>query len=120
MRGGQAIDLRLTAQQSERRPIERDVVEREPGAILVTDFGMSQAQRTRKRAAEALNLHRAAAELRREPLDRRTAGAGIRESDDEQNPEQRQGDDRADDGCRYSHAAFCQKAIRQKDWPSPI
>ena len=120
MRRRHAIDLGFAAKERERRPIEGDIVEREPGAVLVADLGMGEAQRARKAAAKTLKLDRPAAELRRELLDRRAAGVGIGENDDEQQPEQRQADDHAGNRCRYSRAALRQKAIRQKDWPSPI
>ena len=78
--GLQPIDLRIAADECERRPVECHVVHRQPHPPAVADFDPPDARRLRPRAAHVDELHHAAGELPGEPLDLVFAERGVEQA----------------------------------------
>ena len=93
--GAQAGDVCRAAEQRQRRPVERHVVQGQPGAPRVAHFQMRQAQRVREAAGQPAQRHQAARQAGRLALDQALSGAGVG---------QRQHGGHQHDGQQHQHA----------------
>ena len=87
---GQVLHRSRLADQRERRPVERHVVDAEPRALGVAQFGMGQAKRVREAAGQPGEHDLAAGEACRLVLDEASAGADIGDDQDEGDQSHRQ------------------------------
>ena len=71
------LDMRVEAEQAQRRPVQHQVVDRQPGAARVVDLDAVEGQRVREAPAEAMQRHQPAGQPGRLALDQPTPGPGI-------------------------------------------
>ena len=64
-------------QQGERRPIQRHVVQRQPGALRVVQLGMAQRERVGEATAQAGDEHLAGGELWHQALHQAAPGSDV-------------------------------------------
>ena len=71
------LHMRGAAEQPERRPVQHEVVQGEPGAARVADLDAPHRQRVGKAAAEPLDRHQPAGQAARLLLDQPSSRPGI-------------------------------------------
>jgi hypothetical protein len=127
--GQRAFDMGGPAQQAQRRPVEREVVNRQPGTLAVVDVDARRGQRVGKAAAKPVQLHQAAGQRGRLPFDQAPAWAGIgtdqhhrqhQQDQRDREADQQPGDPAEDAPGRARRAAGRRDVGHQNASPRPI
>ncbi len=107
----QKLDVGGLADQREGRPVQDEVVDGEPGAVCVAQFGMGEAQRIGEAAGQAAENDGAAGDGFCFGFDEASAGARVGGNQDDGHQGQRQQDDGEDDADGYFHAQFSSRVL---------